>query len=87
MAVRLCQIAVSHWGGISSAYYQINLLRVPPYRFASLVYTWAIERVEHGKLPEWIEELHSLLEWQDADSEAAIDLESESFMNMMAKGG
>lgn len=84
--MRLCRIAADHWGALSSHYYQINLLRQKPYRFASLVLAWAVERVEHGKLDAWLQDLNELLEWQDADSEAAIDLESESFMKMMAKG-
>lgn len=86
MAVRLCQIGADHFGAISAHYYQINLLRQKPYRYASLVLAWAIERVEHGKLDEWLADLNELLEWQDADSDAAIELESESFMKMMAKG-
>jgi hypothetical protein len=51
-----------------------------------LVYSWAIERVEHDKLDEWLSDLGDLLPWQDSTSEAAVDMESESFMSMMAKG-
>jgi hypothetical protein len=52
-----------------------------------LVYSWAIERVEHDKLDDWLSELNDLLPWQDTNSEAAAMLESESFFNMQAKGG
>lgn len=52
----------------------------------TLVFAWAIERVEHGKIEEWLAELVDLLPWQDVESEAAIDLESASFYNMQAKG-
>lgn len=84
--VRLCGIAAERWAQLESAYYQINLLRQPPHRFTNLVYAWAIERVAHDKLDDWEAELIDLLPWQDATSEAATNLESESFMSMMAKG-
>lgn len=51
-----------------------------------MVYAWAIERVEPDKFDEWLTELHDLLPWQDSTSEAAAEMESESFMDMMAKG-
>lgn len=86
-AIRLCGIAADLWDQIDAAYYQIDLLRVPVYRFMGLVYAWAIERVPHDKLDEWKADLAEPLPWQDADSESAIESESESFFAAMAKGG
>lgn len=85
-AVRLCVLASDRWSEIDAAYYQINLMRQPPWRIVSLVNAWALPRIEHGKLSEWEAELLELLPWQDTDSQAAIDLESESFFNMQARG-
>jgi hypothetical protein len=51
-----------------------------------LVYSWAIERVNPEKIDDWEAELVELLPWQDTTSAAAEEIESESFMNMMAKG-
>lgn len=53
----------------------------------NLVYAWCIERVDPDKLDDWIADLHELLPWQDVDSEAAVNLESESFFQMQARGG
>lgn len=86
-AVRLCGIAAERWDQIDAAYYQINLLRIPLYRFAGLVYAWAIERVPSDKLSDWKADLNELLPWQDGESEAAIEAESDSFFAAMAKGG
>lgn len=52
-----------------------------------MVYSWAIERVEHDKLDDWKAELIELLPWQDSNSEAATDIESASFYAMQARGG
>lgn len=52
-----------------------------------LVYAWAIERVAHDKLEDWKADLYDLLPWQDSQSEAATDIESESFFAMQGKGG
>lgn len=52
-----------------------------------MVYAWAIERVDPEALDEWLEELTELLPWQSSQSEAAAQMESESFMTMMGKGG
>src|SRR5690606_37417982 len=88
VAVRLCRIGAERFAEISAAYYQIdNLSTVPPWKFTALVYAWAIERVEHGKLDEWITDLNELLEWQDGESAASEAIESESFFTMQAKGG
>lgn len=57
-----------------------------PHRLLNMVYSWAIERVPSDKLDDWLQDLSDLLPWQDADSEAAANMESESFMSMMAKG-
>ena len=57
-----------------------------PNRYANLVYAWCVERVEHDKLGEWEDQLIDLLPWQDASSEAAVNLESESFLAMQARG-
>lgn len=53
--------------------------------YLNLVYTWAIERVEHDKLDDWEAELVDLLPWQDADSLAAEELESASFFSMQQR--
>lgn len=87
VCVRLCLIAAERWAELDAAYYQINLLRLRPHRFLNMVYAWCIERVEHDKLDEWKSELVDLLPWQDSSSEAAINMESESFLAMMGKGG
>lgn len=85
VVVNLCAIAAQHWGLIDAAYYQINppLLRQKPHRFANLVYAWAIERVPPDKIDEWLTELNDLLPWQTSASEAAVELESASFMAAM----
>jgi hypothetical protein len=84
--VRLCALAAERWAELDAAYYQITLLRQRPHRFLNLVYAWAIERVDPEKLDDWNQELVDLLPWQDSQSEAAASMESESFMNMQAKG-
>jgi hypothetical protein len=62
-------------------------LRLPPYRYLNMVYSWVIERIASDKLEDWLRDLEDLLPWQDTTSEAAVDIESESFMAMAAKGG
>lgn len=86
-AVRLCTIAAVRWAELDAAYYQINLLRLRPHRFANLVYSWAITLVEPDKFEEWVFDLNDLLPWQDSTSEAAAELESQSFFSMQGKGG
>lgn len=88
-AVRLCGIAADLWDQIDAHYYPGNIMREPPYRLVGLVYAWAIERVPHDKLDEWKADLNELLPWQDGESEAAIEAESESFYAAMAaqRGG
>jgi hypothetical protein len=51
-----------------------------------MVYAWCIERVDPDKLDDWIMDLNDLLPWQDS-SAAAVDLESQSFLDMQSKGG
>lgn len=75
------------WAEIDAAYYHIKLLREKPHRYAGMVYAWAIERVDPDKFDEWQQELADLLPWQDADSEAAANLESQSFLDMQSRGG
>lgn len=87
MAVRLCTLAAERWPELDAAYYQIALLRQRPHRFLNLVYSWCIERVPADDLDDWKAELTELLPWQDVNSEAAVNLESESFFAMQAKGG
>jgi hypothetical protein len=43
--------------------------------------------MSHDKIDEWLNEMVDLLPWQDVLSEAAVNLESDSFMAMSAKGG
>lgn len=78
-------IAAERWSEIAAHYYQVNLLREPPWKFLGMVYVWALERVEHDKIESWIQELNELLPWQNAQSEAAAEIESASFLAMMAK--
>lgn len=52
-----------------------------------MVYSWVIERIPGDKLEDWLRDLEDLLPWQDTSSEAAAEIESESFMAMAAKGG
>lgn len=87
VVVRLCGVLAERYSQIDAHYYQQPILRQRPYRIVGWVYSWAVERVAHDKLDEWLEELHDLLPWQDSTSEAAVNAESESFLNMQAKGG
>lgn len=89
VVVRLCVYASERWAEIDAEYHAlpIPLLRQKPHRFANLIYAWCIERVQHDKIDEWLQELEELLPWQDASSEAAIDAESASFFDMMNKKG
>lgn len=52
----------------------------------NLVYAWSIERVKPESLDEWLTELDDLLPWQETTSEAAAEIESNSFFSMQAKG-
>jgi hypothetical protein len=62
------------------------LLRLRPHEYANRVYAWCVERISADALEEWLTDLNDLLPWQDSTSAAAENLESESFMSMMAKG-
>lgn len=86
--MRLCSLGATYWPQISAYYHasRTPLLRMPSHEYLNMVYSWLIERVPHDKLDDWLTELHDLLPWQDADSEAAIEMESEAFMKMMSKG-
>lgn len=72
---------------LTAAYYQVDLLRLKPWKYLALVYSWCIERIPADDLDDWLLELDDLLEWQDANSEAAVQAESDSFMSMMSKQG
>lgn len=56
----------------------------PMWRFVSLTYAWAVELIDPEKLEDWEMELVDLLPWQDSSSEAATQIESDSFMRAMA---
>lgn len=84
---RLCEYTVVLWPRLVAAYYQTNLLKRRPHDLLNLVYSWIVEHLPHDKYDEWHEELNDLLPWQDADSEAAAELESASFMAMAGKSG
>lgn len=75
--------AAERWDEIAAHYYQVNLLREPPWKFLGMVYVWCIERVEHDKIEAWIQDLRDLLPWQSTQSEAAAEIESASFMAAM----
>lgn len=87
--VRLCLIGAERWAEISSSYHAspVPLLRLKPHEFTNRIYAWCIERVAHDKIEEWEQDLVDLLPWQDSTSEAAVNVESESFMAMMAQQG
>lgn len=89
MAVRLCRIAAEIWPLLDAAYVAspVPLMKMAPHRFANMVYAWCVERLPGDKLDDWLTEMNELLEWQDTESEAAVNLESESFLAAMAKGG
>lgn len=86
VAVRLCVIASDRWPELDAAYYQINLLKQKPHRFANLVLAWVLSWADPEKVDEWLDSIAEPLPWQDMDSEAAIEHESASFMDMMNKG-
>ena len=79
VAVRLCGIAAEHWGALDAHYYQINLLKLRPHRFANLVWAWFVSRLSAEDYSSAIEALYEPLPWQSADSQYAVELESESF--------
>lgn len=87
--VKLCFLGAERWDQIDAHYHAspVPLLRMAPHRYLNMVYSWAIERINPEKLDEWRDELHELLPWQDINSEAAINIESDSFFAMQAKGG
>jgi hypothetical protein len=85
--VRLCQIAADRWPLLRTAYPSVNLLRLSGHDFLNFVYAYSIERLPSDKMEEWLLEMDELLDWQDTDSEAAIEAESASFMSMVGKGG
>ena len=89
VAVRLCDLAADRWAEIDAAYHAspVPLLRMKPHRFLNMVYSWAVERVPADKFDQWKLDLAELLPWQDVDSEAAINAESESFFASQARGG
>lgn len=57
------------------------------HRYVGLIYSWAIERVPPDGLEDWEFDLVDLLPWQDSQSEAATEIESQSFFAMMATNG
>lgn len=85
VALRLCRIADQRWAELDAHYIAVDLIRLPPDRFANAVLTWALDRTDPDKREEWLLELHDPLPWQDINSEAAVQAESDSFMSMMAK--
>lgn len=92
--MRLCSLAAAYWSQLDAHYFNIEnargkrgLLHQPPARFVGLTYAWAIERVAPEKVEDWEFELVDLLPWQDSQSEAATEIESDSFFAMMATGG
>lgn len=90
MVVRLCSYYLApRWAEIDAHYHAspVPLLRMRGHRLLSMVYAWAIERIPSDKLDDWLVEMNDLLPWQDIESEAAINLESESFFAAQAKGG
>lgn len=86
-AVYLCSIAELRWDELDAAYYQINLAAQKPARFVGLVYAWAVANMDNEQREKFDVSLTDLLPWEDAQSDAAVELESASFMQMMANSG
>lgn len=53
--------------------------------YLNFIYAWCLPRVDPEELDQWITDLDDLLPWQDSTTEAAANIESQSFMNMMSK--
>lgn len=51
-ALRLHLIADDNWHAVEARYYQIELMRVSPRKFCSLVYAWLIEHADEEKRQE-----------------------------------
>lgn len=85
VAVRLYGILIAYWSELTAAYYQIDLLQQRPHRTLTLVYAWCMERTDPEKREEFLQDLNDLLPWEESDSEAAAEIESASFMAMMAQ--
>lgn len=86
--IRLHWIMADRWSEIDVAYHAspTPLLKMSPARMLGFVRVWCHERIAPAKLSEWQAEMVDLLPWQTTQSAAAVDLESESFFAMAAKG-
>lgn len=84
--MRLAGLASSVWPQLEAHYYQIELLDLHPAKLLNLVYVWYLQNIPSDKIDEVLTELDDLLPWEDSTSEAAAEIESASFMAMMAKG-
>lgn len=84
--MRLAGIASSVWPHIEAEYYQIDLFSLSPAKMLNLVFAWYVQRIPEDKLDEAVDALDDLLPWETTSSAAAEELESASFMAMMAKG-
>lgn len=85
--LRLCSYAAVKWPEIEASYYQINLFKEKPSRFIRLVYAWFLQRIDPEKRDEFDMELAEMMPWQSTDTDAAIDIESESFAAFMNSSG
>ena len=84
--VRLAAVASSVWPQLEAHYYQIDLLKLRGAKLLNLVYVWYLQTIPSDKIQEVLTELDDLLPWEDSTSAAAEEIESASFMAMMAKG-
>lgn len=87
VALRLCVLGAERWAEIDAHYIAVDLIRLPPDRFANAVLAWFLDRIADDKKEEWLMELGAPLPWDSAESEISIQAESDSFMTMMNKGG
>lgn len=82
--MRLCALATMEWPRIEAAYYNIDLLKVSPRKFVNLVFAWWLEHIDPAKYEERMQDLQEPLPWQDSTSLAAEEIESDSFLALMA---
>lgn len=85
--MHLCQLAADRWPSLRTAYPTVNLLALTGHDFLNFVFQFCMERLPSDKIEEWLADLEELLDWQDTDSDAAIEAESASFMSNLGKGG
>jgi hypothetical protein len=86
-ALRLYAIAEERWPEIDAAYYQVNLIEFPCYRFLNCVYTWCLARLDPEKREEWDAMLMAPLDpsKKAKPTDAQIEAEGADFMALMGQ--